>query len=202
MVFARWIPSYRIIPYYGTNKYKHSQPCQTSRRVTQVPGSGPGTNNSSQKHHWIPLLFHIKQKTWVLLFFVRRYIYIVRNSIFQNKKKYAGHFGKGANTSFHDLRVFFLKGVWVPIFHEMPMGHFWRCQLCGLRSRNIPHCSKKVCSTMTCLNIQKTKNYVYISCVQYIYILYIYGTSYKILYSSMYKKNTITTLGTGPPFCR
>lgn len=106
MVFYRWIPSYQR--YYLPT-------CQPFRRVTQVPGSG-FQKISSQKHRWIPL-FHSNKKPGCFFFLVRRYI--VRNSIWNNKKNMQGILGEGANTSFREAAFFFVRefGSPFPLCH-------------------------------------------------------------------------------------
>ena len=176
---------YHLILSYRTTvqTYKH---CQLANILPSHAGSwsGPGKNISSPRNTVGPPLFHSNKKPGWFFFFVRRYI--VRNSIFQIQKKYAGQFWERANTSFHDLCAFFFKGVWGPISTGCQWGHFGDDKhLWSEVSRYSPLFLKFV-PLWHVWTFKKTKNYIYIYIMYtvYIYTLYIYGISYKILYSS------------------
>ena len=130
---------YHLILSYRTTvqTYKH---CQLANILPSHAGSwsGPGKNISSQKHRWTTT-FPFKQKTWVVLFFCQKIYSSELN--FPNTKKYGGQFWERANTSFHDLCAFFLREFGAPFPRDANGDILEMINICGLRSRDIPHCS-------------------------------------------------------------
>lgn len=110
IIHRGFFPLDTILSYHTVQvlPYKHSQ---LANILPSHTGSWVGARYkhfNKKKHGWIPL-FHIKQKTWVLLFLSEDiYIYSSFLNFPKHKKKYAGHFWeKGPTHPFMICAFFF-----------------------------------------------------------------------------------------------
>lgn len=110
IIHRGFFPLDTILSYHTVQvlPYKHSQLAKTSCRVTQVPGSGPGTNIST-KRNTVGYHFSISNKKPGCFFFCQKiYIYSSFLNFPKHKKKYAGHFWeKGPTHPFMICAFFF-----------------------------------------------------------------------------------------------